>query len=157
VSGARPPAAGDPFRTAAAPGVLAPDAPPAFLLDATRNHSLRREPGYVGDLFDNRSVTFPTDFPSAPFLHAAGVRDVLLVQYRTAVPAADLAHTLRRWQAAGLIMRSKDLASTSAPLPLTVAKPSWVGWVLYRALTLVGLKRHALGGFGGMLSTGSSS
>ncbi|HEX4997548.1 MAG TPA: hypothetical protein VFY29_04955 [Terriglobia bacterium] len=58
---------------------LATEAPPAFLLD-----SRRRGPGapcQPGD-FDNRSVSLPTDFPSANFMLANGIRDVIVIQQR---------------------------------------------------------------------------
>src|SRR6185503_10656841 len=44
---------------------LLPEAPPAFLLDANRRgEGLLAAPGH----FDNRSISFVTDFPSANFL-----------------------------------------------------------------------------------------
>jgi hypothetical protein len=53
------------------------DAPPAFLLDARRR-------GEGADLlpgrFDNRSVSLPTDFPSANLLLSRGIRRALLIQ-----------------------------------------------------------------------------
>ena len=48
---------------------LAVDAPPAFLVDADRQTP--RIPFRPG-VFDNRSVLFPTDFPSATFLASQG-------------------------------------------------------------------------------------
>src|SRR5579859_3707035 len=70
------------------------DAPPAFLLDANRQGWRKMIPGE----FDNRSVSFTTDFPSANFLAAQGIERVILVQKGKLEPQPDLAHTLRRWQ-----------------------------------------------------------
>lgn len=47
---------------------LSPGAPPAFLLDADRRMG-KAYPGF----FDNRSVCFSTDFPSAEFLRSQGI------------------------------------------------------------------------------------
>src|SRR4051812_19923908 len=54
---------------------LPDDAPPAFLLDANR-HGTRK---MMSDEFDNRSVSFTTDFPSATFLTAKGIQQIILV------------------------------------------------------------------------------
>jgi hypothetical protein len=55
---------------------LAPDAPPAFLLDSNRMQpGVPPSPGK----FDNRWVVFPQDFPSATLLRARGVAEVLLI------------------------------------------------------------------------------
>ena len=69
------------------------DAPPAFLLDADRRTGrVVVTPG----VFDNRSVSLPTDFPSAGRLRAGGVTRVVLVRSVGGTPQPDLAHTLRR-------------------------------------------------------------
>src|SRR5262249_25610457 len=54
------------------------------------------------DEFDNRSISFTTDFPSANFLAAHGIARVMLVQKSSAEPQPDLAHSLRRWQDGGV-------------------------------------------------------
>ena len=131
------------------------ESPPVFLLDARRRTGARAPtPG----VFDNRSVSFPTDFPSANTLLAAGVQRVIFVQSAQgdAQPQADVAHTLRRWQDAGitLLTHSADLAE---PLrPLTVGKPPWYGYVWHGLLARLGLKRNPLGGFGGFIPVPSS-
>src|SRR5215510_14217757 len=73
---------------------LPPDAPPAFLLDANRKGTRKMIP----DEFDNRSVSFTTDFPSANFLASQSIQRVLLVQKQVLEPQPDLAQTLRRWR-----------------------------------------------------------
>ena len=131
-------------------------APPAFLLDSARRLGKSPKPGD----FDNRSVSLPTDFPSAAFLQSRGVTRALLVlglRGRTtlsAQPASDLAHTLLRWQNAGISMFSCSLDENlegSEPAELEITRPSWFGAIWHNALSLVGLRRNPMGGFGGTL------
>src|SRR5579883_1354046 len=71
---------------------LEPAAPPLFLLDANRRTG-RWSPPMPGN-FDNRSVSFTTDFPSAIFLQSHGISRMILVQNTGSQPQPDLAHTL---------------------------------------------------------------
>ena len=123
-------------------------APPAFLLDARRRgHGATASPGR----FDNRSVSFTTDFPSARSLVSHGIRRGLLVQIESDEPQADLAHTLRAWQEAGIELALKRLDGSSEPGALSVTRPSRFGALWYRASMLLGMRRHPLGGFGGTI------
>ena len=132
---------------------LAEDAPPVFLLDAHRRGEGRfPTPGR----FDNRSVSFTTDFPSANFLRAHGIQRALLAQTDLDIPQTDLAHTLRRWQEGGIAIELKRLDLFSPSTPIEVPKPSGFGSLWQRALTLMGLRRHGLGGFGGFVPEPSS-
>jgi hypothetical protein len=132
---------------------FAPGAPPAFLLDSDRRWGgLRPSSG----AFDNRSVSFPTDFPSGNFLLNNGIQRVLLVQRRLGPPQEDLAHTLRLWQQAGVVLEHLGVDPPTIACPLIVPKPSVLGWILFRARTLLHLQRHPLGGFGGMLPEAAS-
>src|SRR5207237_10752189 len=89
-----------------------PHAAPAFLLDARRAGPLTRpRPGQ----FDNRSLTFETDFPSASTLRQAGVIDVTLIQSGSDRPASDVAVTLAKWQASGIAIRLLRADSPAAP------------------------------------------
>ena len=127
---------------------LPPDAPPAFLLDARRR---------VGDgtgavrpgSFDNRSVSLPTDFPSANLLLSAGVRRVLLVLRGGDGPQPDLSHTLRRWQDAGLEILALRVDLPDAPRPITVPRPPRFRHLWHALLARLGLRRSPLGGYGG--------
>jgi hypothetical protein len=132
---------------------LRSDAPPAFLLDANR-----RGPTYLGmhAEYDNRSISFTTDFPSANFLQANGIQSVVLVQRLGEQPQADLSHTLRRWQEEGLAIYVKQLELAEPIKRIEVTKPSQFGGLWYRALALLGLRKHPLGGYGGLLSDGSA-
>lgn len=127
-------------------------APPAFLLDANRRMG---HAAPEAGMFDNRSVSFPTDFPSANLLASRGIRSTLLVQQTATQPQPDLAHTLRRWQEAGIVIESKSLAGGS-PAPCTVSKPAWYRSLLHRLIWSIGLRRGPLGGFGRMLPVPSS-
>lgn len=132
---------------------LPDDAPPAFLIDAGRNpRGARPRPRD----YDNRWVVFPQDFPSANFLRAAGIEEVVLVSLATA-PAEDLAHVLLRWQMAGLriALLNPDTAHAQAE-PIEVRRPSLFRQIWARALVMAGLRRNAAGGFGGMVPEPSS-
>ncbi len=129
------------------------DAPPAFLLDANRRGDGRkREP----DEFDNRSISFTTDFPSANFLGAHGIQRVMLVQKNSFEPQSDLAHSLRRWQDGGLKLERLRLDPPSRPESFEVARPSWYGAMFQRALSSIGLRRSGSGGFGAWVPESSA-
>jgi hypothetical protein len=132
---------------------LLPEAPPVFLLDANRHGGGRR---VLPDEFDNRSVCFTTDFPSANFLLANGIRRVLLVQKNTMEPQADLAHVLRRWQAGGLPLERMQSDFPAKPEPFEVSRPLWYGAMFQRALSAIGLHRATKGGFGAWMPESSA-
>jgi hypothetical protein len=132
---------------------IPPDAPPVFLLDATR--AVGSAPLLPGT-FDNRSISLPTDFPSATFLVAHGIRRVLLVQLTRTTPLEDLSHTLLRYQQAGLEIHAQSLADGEPPHPIKVARPSLFRTALHRFIAMTGFRRHPLGGFGGTLPEPSS-
>ena len=121
------------------------DAPPAFLLDANRKGDGRK---MEADEFDNRSISFTTDFPSANFLASKGIQRAMLIQKDCVVPHSDLAHTLRRWQDGGLKLQRLQLDARSAPEPFEVARPSWYGAMFQRVIAGIGLRRASGGGFG---------
>ena len=129
---------------------LPANAPPAFLLDARRQGDVVPDP----ERFDNRSVCFTTDFPSANFLHAHGLERALLVQSAGPQAAPDLSHVLRRWQDGGIalqILRPDD----AQPERLVVPKPAWYGAMFQRALAAFGLHRSSSGGFGAWMTSAS--
>jgi hypothetical protein len=133
---------------------LPAEAPPAFLLDAQRQSG---QSNPLPGRFDNRWLVFPQDFPSAGFLRRQGMTRVVLWQTSgRAQPAADLAHVLLRWQAAGLPVLRFDPAIGPEPGPLQVARPSQFGALWYRALALMGLRRNSAGGFGAVIPQPSS-
>ena len=132
---------------------LPEDAPPAFLLDANRRGEGQSA---VPGRFDNRSISFTTDFPSANFLEAHGVQRAVLAQVTVGRPQTDLAHTLLRWQDGGISIEQKGLGSQEPMVPLDVPRPSGFGSLWQRVITLMGLRRHGLGGFGGFIPEPSS-
>jgi hypothetical protein len=121
------------------------DAPPAFLLDAHRCRSAW--PASSGR-FDNRSMCFVTDFPSAELLVQSGVRRVVLVRASRFGLEDDLAVTLHGWQKHGLEMRMHAVDEGGLE-PLEIAS-SWARAFkqLFRRATL---RPHRLGGFGEMI------
>ena len=132
---------------------LSPESPPAFLIDANRRGEGQAvSPGR----FDNRSISFTTDFPSATFLMANGIQRAVLVQAERDTPQPDLAHTLRRWQESGIAIALKRLDTAGPAVPIEIQKPSAFGLLWQRALGALGLRRHGLGGFVGVVPTPSS-
>lgn len=125
---------------------LSPHAPPAFLLD-----SRRRGIGAIfrpGD-FDNRSISLPTDFPSANFMLANRIRNVMVIQEHEGLPEQDLAHTLRRWQEAEIRILT---ATPGTPFQeVTIPRPPRFRHLWYGFLARLGLRQNPLGGFGGFL------
>ncbi|HVK64577.1 MAG TPA: hypothetical protein VM694_08885, partial [Polyangium sp.] len=131
---------------------LSPDAPPAFLLDPRRmGTGLVLEPGQ----FDNRSVVFTGDFPSAQTLARAGIRRAALVQRESARPAKDLLSILASWQEHGIeILHVRTDVDGPAEV-LRVARPA-----LFEAIGAwfdrMGLRRRSDGTFGGVVPARSS-
>ena len=130
------------------------DAPPAFLLDANRAYGAAKpSPGQ----FDNRSISLPTDFPSANLLLSRGIRQIVLVQETGSKPQPDLAHTLLRWQMAGIRILAKSLADSDPPRSIDVERPSSFQRLWYKFLATLRLRRCPFGGFGGRLPMSASS
>jgi hypothetical protein len=98
---------------------LSRDANPAFLLDSRRRgEGVQLLPGR----FDNRSMPFVTDFPSAATLMKANVRRAVLVH--EGAPATDLIGMLFEWQRAGIMIYSKPIDETGLPQAITLRSPS---------------------------------
>jgi len=126
---------------------LAPNAPPAFLIDSKRMTGAAQA---VEEAFDNRWMVFPQDFPSGRFLREQGIRRVVFVHDTfMSQPSEDLAHILLRWQECGIVMESKCARFGDAPALIVVNRPSRFRALWYRALAALGLRRNDAGGFGG--------
>jgi hypothetical protein len=100
------------------------------------------------DEFDNRSICFTTDFPSANFLVAHGIARALLIQRHRSEPQTDLAQVLRRWQDGGLSLERMGLDRPMERESFEVVRPKWYGAMFQRALAASGLHRACGGGFG---------
>jgi hypothetical protein len=143
---------------AGAPGLvekaLPPNAPPAFLLDARRDgRGTGRGTRWRGSSFDNRSIAFPTDFPSAARLRAGGVGAVVLVQSASDDLYADLVQTLSNWQKASLPAFLLRADAPKLAAPMTVRPPDLFDrvalWLWRKALTV-----DKSGAFGGRIPHG---
>lgn len=133
---------------------LAPNAPPAFLLDSARlAPTTLVSPG----MYDNRWLVFPQDFPSANRMRHAEVHRVVLVQREARQPLQDLAHVLYRWTKAGITFVGCGLVTGETIEPLEIRKPSRFGYLWYRALVTFGLRRNSAGGFGSIVPIPSQS
>lgn len=122
--------------------VIAPDAPPVFLLDSKRMTGYK----YI-DIFDNRWVVFPQDMPSASFIKQNGIEKIVV---RSDGIQDDLSHILFRYQKEGLVVylcKSKD----DVPTKITVKRPSRFKSLRYRFSVMLGLKRNSTGGFGSFI------
>ncbi|MCL1857269.1 MAG: hypothetical protein FWF84_06515 [Kiritimatiellaeota bacterium] len=125
---------------------IRPDAPPAFLLDANRMREFNTPGGY-----DNRWCVFPQDMPSAATLADKGIRSVIV---RTDKLRDDLTHILRRYEAHGMTICLHDGAEQKR---ITVPKPSPFTRFSCRFLVMMGLRRNAAGGFGGIIPESGNS
>ncbi len=127
-----------------------PDAPPVFVLDAQR-----QAPGRLIDeeMFDNRSVVFASDLPSARTLAAHGINRVFVVREAAIPPGRDLAHALAPWQKAGVEINlvTADGSSIANQLPRT--GPLAEMW--FRFTTWFSLRRNPSGGFGAFVPESS--
>jgi hypothetical protein len=125
-------------------------APPAFLLDARRTG-----PGQYAHRgqFDNRSLAFETDFPSAAALASAGINQVVLVQALNSQPAWDLTVTLAKWQDAGVRISLLRAEPPFATVPITVRAPGFFAR-LYERGRRRRLRGDPLRGFGGVVPHG---
>jgi hypothetical protein len=133
---------------------LTSDAPPAFVLDSLR---LKGTNPLRDDMFDNRWMVFPQDFPSAKFLAEQKIKHVTVVQTEKTQPQEDLSHVLLRWQEAGIEILSKTSGDTSLPSTITVSRPSRFKASWYRALAIMGLRRSSVGGFGSFIPETSAA
>lgn len=126
---------------------LSPASPPAFLLDADRRIA-RIDP--VAGVFDNRSVCFETDFPSAEFLLTHGIGSAIVLQKDSEI-AGDLAQTLLAWQQRGVHVFLKRIDDKGPARSVVVQKPSLLRRLWHSVSVTLGLRRGELGAFGGIV------
>ena len=131
---------------------LLADAPPAFLVDSDRQTPrIAFQPG----VFDNRSVLFPTDFPSAAFLTSQGIQGVVLLHPREQPVAWDLARALRPWRSAALPLREWRLDQPGTPAPLDLPRLWFLTEWGKRLWALLSLRPNPMGGYGGLVTESS--
>ena len=116
------------------------DAPPAFLLDASRMSGWK-QPG----AYDNRWSVFPQDMPSAAYLIENGIDTVILL---SASMQEDLRHILYRYDHQGIKIFTQDGGGYRRE---RVGEPAGFMSVFYRFQVMMGLRRNPAGGFGGMI------
>jgi hypothetical protein len=126
-------------------------APPAFLLDSDRRIA---KTDIVPGVFDNRSVCFTTDFPSAAFLIEHGINKVVIVQGTTKF-APDLTPVLITWQRGGIKIFRKLYEDLESPAAVLVQKPSFLSWIWFRLTVALGFHRGELGVFGEIVPASS--
>jgi hypothetical protein len=126
-------------------------APPAFLLDSDRRIA---KTDIVPGVFDNRSVCFTTDFPSAAFLIEHGINKVVIVQETTKF-APDLTPVLIAWQRGGIKICRKLYEDLEPPAAVLVQKQSFLSWIWFRVTVALGFHRDELGVFGEIVPASS--
>jgi hypothetical protein len=131
---------------------LPADAPPAFLVDADRQMP---RISFAPGVFDNRSVVFPTDFPSAGFLLSKGITGAVLLRQWDRRVAWDLARVLRDWRRAGVALRAWHLELPAAPTPLELPRTWFLADWWNRLWASVSLQPNPMGGYGGLLTESS--
>jgi hypothetical protein len=124
------------------------DAPPAFLIDADRQAT---HTAPLPGAFDNRSVVFVTDFPSAATLARHGISRAVLVRERPGPIGSDLRYALQVWQQAGVRLELKVLSEPGPPAPLSLPRARWWSGLRHRFMELFGFWRTESGDFGGYI------
>lgn len=115
------------------------DPSPAFLLDSVRQLG-EPEP----NIYDNRWITFPQDFPSGKVLVSKGINKCFLLTDSSKIPN-DLCHVLYRWQQEGIIFFKEN---NGKPNRIEISKQHRFGNLFYRMAVLAGFRPHSFGGFG---------
>jgi hypothetical protein len=121
------------------------DAPPVFMLDSNRMGVYPPGLSKAG-MYDNRWNIFPQDMPSAEFLLEQGIKSIILRTRDANFPVAnDLHHVICRYQEKGITV----IRHSGVKLHMT--KPRSYKNTAYRMMTLLGLRRNGLGGFGSLI------
>ncbi len=123
---------------------LAVEAPPAFLLDASRNFL---PVGFTGpEVFDNRSAIFASDFPSASTLRSHGIHRCLIIRDSAKPVGADLLHALLYWKRDGIEITAVGL--DGSPLNLTWPRLGFWSDLWHRLRLRLSLGPNSRGGYG---------
>lgn len=126
------------------------DAPPIFLLDVNRSglgHPIA--PG----TFDNRSVVFGSDFPSAHLLRRHGLRAARAIHHGKRPVGTDLLNALAHWRREGLPV---EVCQPNGELiPTTWPSGGFVREILFRLSAFFTFHRSVTGGYGGFVPESS--
>lgn len=122
---------------------LPDDAPPAFLIDSRRVDGMP-----APNMYDNRWMVFPQDFPSARALMAAGLETVVVIRSDTVMMKPDLRWVLRHWKREGMVVKQLEpINGTERSLDLDTSLFAVFGDHITRWFS--GLRKNSAGGFGG--------
>lgn len=132
------------------------DSAPVFLLDANRLRGQTKTAVFY-EVFDNRWVVFPEDFPASDYLVSHRIRQVLVVQSEGTKPQNDLAHVLYKWQKAGLDILITSKSSSPIPAKVIVRQPSLLKTLSYRLKAKFGFRSAAFGGLDWLISSGRAA
>jgi hypothetical protein len=127
-----------------------PKSAPVFLLDA---HRLAAARPIQPEMFDNRSVVFGSDFPSAAVLQAQGIRRALIVHDAALPLGSDLLHALQHWRSRGIAISA--IAFDGQPLAIDWPPIGFWSDLRQRVFALFSLRRNPLGGYGGFVPEAS--
>lgn len=135
--------------------IAIPDsAPPAFLLDANRkNATFSPQIGW----FDNRSILRESDLPTADYLKANGITQVILIWSNQKLQT-DLRAVLLSWQDAGIAIAEQASQVPWSPSNFSVPRPSALKVWWNKLLLRFGYRLNSSGSFGRFVhSSGSGS
>jgi len=118
---------------------------PVFILDSKR---LTGDREISKEIYDNRWMVFPEDFPSARFMLENAIKQVILVQEDRRPPQSDLASVLIKWQRSGIDVLLKVTTATDAPYKITVSSANRLSEFIDHLLIFLGVSRKSVGGFG---------
>lgn len=122
---------------------LPDDAPPAFLIDSRRVDGMP-----APNMYDNRWMVFPQDFPSARALMAAGLESVVAIRSDGVALKPDLRWVLRHWKREGMVVKQLDpVTGAERSLDLDTSIMAVFGDHISRWFS--GLRKNSAGGFGG--------
>jgi hypothetical protein len=131
---------------------LSANAPPAFLLD-----ELRQTPQQAirSGQFDNRSVVFTTDFPSATFLSNQQIQGAIVVRRQSDGMGLDLGYVLKSWQKGGVLLQTKDLSSPLSRQAIALPNTSIWSQICLKSRVLLSFHRGTEGNFGAFIAESS--
>jgi hypothetical protein len=115
------------------------DAPPAFVLDASRMAAKSIE---VAGRFDNRWIVYPQDFPSGAKLREHGISRVVVIQQTDAI-AEDVNDVLCGWQSEGLEIFTRRDGARTVDMKVLVKRTSRLKLLWRRVLRWLGFKTNS--------------